>query len=175
MTLLIAGIVLVAFSIQKSNTEEHTLGNWDNITSSVLLPQNPGPSWTLGLSIGDFFKFNVSATGSVRVRIGTPGYDNVTQQSVLLNPIFDEVGTQFTQKVVVSKDSIYEVEIKNEGATAVVVDGDVSATENVVTYQTIHPYSWLGTPVVLGGSIPLIYGCFTSPHKLRARVTHNSP
>jgi hypothetical protein len=161
----------VAFSIQKSNTEENALGNWDNIGTSALLPQNPGASWTLEVPTGGFFKFNVSATGSVRVRIGTPSYDNVTEQSVLLNPIFDQVGTRFTQKVVVGEDNTYEVQIKNEGATAVAVEGDVSATEIITMYQTIYPYSSLGTPVVLVGSISLIYGGFTSPNKRLYRKT----
>jgi hypothetical protein len=168
---LIVGIVLAAFSIQESYTEENTLDKWDlNKEPSTLNPQNPGPLWALEMQEGSFFELNVSASNTVRMRIGTPTYNNSTGEVVLTNPIFNQVGTGFTQKVAVGGSGTYQVEVKNEGATPVNILGNVFAKKIVtIYYPTVFPYSSLGTLVVLGGLASLIYGVLTKPKKRRSK------
>ena len=168
--LLIVGIVLVTFSIQMHNDTENTLDRWDSLGTSALLPQNPGPSWTLEVAAGSFFRLDISATSPVRIRIGMPSYDQLTGETVFMNPIFDQVGARFTQKVEVNENNTYEVQIKNEGAIPLAVEGNVSLAEIMTKYQTIYPYQSLGTPVALIGSILLIYGGFASADKQRYRA-----
>lgn len=172
LMLLIIGIVLAVFSIQESHAEENAVGRWDNIWPYALKPQSePGPIWAIEMPEGGgFFELNVSATDTVRVRIGSPGYDNVTEKDVLLGIVFDQVGTRFTQKVAVGGSGYYEVEIKNEGTASVGIWGDVVAKKAEVTHQTVYPYSSLGTLVMLGGLTSLIYGVLTKPKK-----RHGSP
>jgi hypothetical protein len=181
LAFFIVGIVLVAFSIQESYTEEKTLDKWDNIWSSTLNPHladAPDPSWTLEIQEGSFFELNVSASDAVRVRIGTPYYDNDTGLEVSFDAIFDQVGTRFTQKVAVGAKGYCTVEIKNEGTTPVSIWGNVLAKKIVTIYQTTYPYTPLATPVVLVGLTPLIYGVLTKPKKRRsqskARKTRNT-
>jgi hypothetical protein len=168
---LIVGIVLAAFSIQESYTEENTLDQWDlNKEPSTLNPQDLGPSWTLEMPEGSFFELNVSASNTVRMRIGTPTYDEYVGEMVLMNPIFNQVGTRFTQKVAVGATDTYQVEIKNEGTTSVKISGNVFAKKIVTIYRpTVYPYSSLGILVVLGGLASLIYGILTKPKKRRSK------
>lgn len=160
------GIVLATFSIQESYTKENTLNKWDlNKEPLTLNPQEPGPVWGLGMPERSFFELNVSASGTVRVRIGTPIYIAYTGEIVLTNLIFDQVGTGFTQKVEVDKSDTYQVEIKNEGTTPVNISGNVFAKKIETIYQTFYPYLSLGTLVVLVGLASLIYGVLTKPKK----------
>jgi hypothetical protein len=166
---LTVGIVLAAFSIQESYTEENALGKWDlNTPPSTINPQDSGPSWTLEMPEGSFFELNVSASDAVRVRIGTPTYNEDTEEVVLTNLIFNQVGTGFTQRVAVGGSGTYQVEVKNEGTTPVNISGNVFAKKIVAIYQTVFPYSSLGTLVVLGGLASLIYGVLTKPRKRRS-------
>lgn len=160
------GIILAAFSTQSSYEKENTLGTWVNLWPGALKPQSePGPLWTIEIPEGGgFFELNVSATDWVRVRIGTPGFDNVTQKDILVNIVFDQVGTRFNQKVDV-KGGFYEVDIRNEGTFLLIIWGDVVAKNTTVTYQTVYPYSSSGTLVVLGGFTSLMYGVLTKPKK----------
>lgn len=165
---LTVGIVLAAFSIQESYTEENTLNNWNGMGSSTINP-DLGPSWALGMPEGSFFELNVSASDAVRVRIGTPIHDEYTGEVVLTNLIFNQVGTRFTQRVAVGKSGTYQVEVKNEGTTPVNIWGNVFAKKIVTMYYpTVFPYSSLGTLVVLGGLASLIYGVLTKPKKRRS-------
>lgn len=160
------GIFLAAFSIQASYEKENTLGTWVNLWPGALQPQSePGPLWTIEIPEGGgFFELNVSATHSVRARIGTPGFDNVTQKDILVNIIFDQVETRFNQRVEV-EGGFYEVDIKNEGTVPAAIWGDVVAKNTTVTYQTVYPYYSSGTLVVLGGFASLIYGVLTKSKK----------
>ena len=166
VTAFVIGIVLVAFSTQTSYEKENTLWTWTNLWSGALKPQSePGPLWTIDIPEGGgFFELNVSATDSVRVRIGTPGYDNVTQKDILVNILFDQTKTSISQRVDV-EGGFYEVNIRNEGTVSVLVWGDVKAKNTTVTYQTVYPYSSSGTLVVLGGFASLIYGVLTKSKK----------
>jgi len=171
MTVFVIGIILAAFSTQASYEEENTLGMWVNLWPDALKPQSePGPLWTIEIPEGGgFFELNVSATDSVRVRIGTPGFDNVTQKDILVDIVFDQVGTRFNQKVNV-EGGFYEVDIRNEGTVPVMIWGDALAKNTTVTYQTVYPYSSSGTLVVLGGLTSLMYGVLT-----KAKKRHVSP
>jgi len=79
---------LAAFSIQESHSEENILNKWDSLGFSSINPQDVGPSWTLEMQEGSLFELNVSASGTVRVRIGTSVYDEVTGEPILRNPPF---------------------------------------------------------------------------------------
>lgn len=136
---LIVGIVLAAFLTQViSSTGESTLDKWDNVwPSTILYPQSQGPSWTLEMPDGSFFELNVSASGTVRLRIGLSIYNNDTGEEILTSIIFNQVGTLFTQKVAVGATDTYQVEIKNEGTTPVIIWGNVSAKKIATTYQSL--------------------------------------
>jgi hypothetical protein len=166
---LMVGIVLVAaFSIQESYTEENTLNEWD--TMSRTLNPDSEPTWTLAMPEGSLFELNVSASDTVRMRIGTPLYDMVTGEEVSFDSIFGQVGTSFTQKVAVDASGTYRVEIKNEGTTSVSIWGNVLAKEIVTKYKaSSYPYAPLATPLVLVGVTLLIYGALTKPKKARAQ------
>ena len=161
---LVAGTVLATFSIQESYTEE--IDKW-NVGPSAIRPEDQGPSWTLGMQDGSFFELNISASDTVRVRIGTSTYNEVTGEAVLKNLTFDQAGTRFTQKIAIGKSGTYQVQIKNEGKTPVNIWGNVFAKKTV--YQTVYPYSSLATIVVLGGLASLIYGVLTKPKKRRTK------
>lgn len=167
--LLTVGIVSATFSIQESYTEESTLNRWDlNNEPITLKSTGPGLIWGLEMPERSFFELNVSASGSVRVRIGTPTFIEDTEEVVLTNLIFDHVGTRFTQKVEVDKSGTYQVEIKNEG-TPVNISGNVFAKKIVTIYQAVYPYSSLGTLVAIGGLTLLIYGVLIRPKKRRSK------
>jgi hypothetical protein len=178
MLFFMVGIVLAAFSIQESYVEENILDRWDGIGSSTqgwINPEDLGFSWTLEMQEGSFFELNVSASDTVGVRIGTPTYDGDTGEEVLTNPMFDHVGTCFTQKVAVGESGIYRMEIKNEGTTPVSIWGNVFAKKIVVIYQSVFPYLSVGTSVILGGLASLIYGALTkSKEKHSKRKTSAS-
>jgi hypothetical protein len=165
---LILGITLGAFSIQESHTEENTLDEWDDIGPSTIEPQT-GPSWTLGMQNGSFFELNVLASGWVRVRIGTPVYDELNQISFLTNTIFDLVGTRFTQRVAVGEGGTYQVEIKNEWTTPVNISGRVFAKKIVTIWQTVYPYSLVGFANLWLGTLVMTIGVLTKPKKRFSR------
>lgn len=169
---LALGIALGAFSIQESHAEEIILGLWNNIWPPTLNPQGTGPVWGLELQEGSFFDLNVSTSDAVRLRIGTPAFNNDTGEQLLTNLLFNEVGTHFTEKVVVSRNGSYEVEIANEGSVPVDIWGNASARKILETYQTVYPYSLSGTLVALGSFFGLVYGILTHPKKRHA--TRNS-
>jgi hypothetical protein len=162
---LIAGTVLAAFSIQRSHTEENILDTWDLNGSSALDPQAPGPSWARQMPEGSFFELNISASNTLRLRIGTLVHNETTGEDFLTNLVFDQVGTRFVQEVAVGGNDTYQVEIKNEGASIVSIWGNVLAKNAVVSYQTVYPYASLGTLALLTGSATMIYGLFTKPKK----------
>lgn len=172
LALLVAGIVLAAFSIQESHSEEQTLGNWDSSGPSTIHPQDPGPRWALEMPEGSFFELSVSASDTVRVKIGTPTYPEDTGEEVLTNLIFDQVGTSFTQNVTIGENDTYQVEIHNEATTNVIVWGNISARSILTTYQTLYPHSSSGALVVLGGLALSIYGVLTKPKKRHHKTEH---
>jgi hypothetical protein len=159
---LTLGIVL-AFSIQESLPEEITLDKWDPVTPSTLSPQNEtGWAYTELTKGGSFLKLNVTASDEVRLIIGEPSY-SATEEETWTNVIFNQSGTSFTQEVAIAGTAASFLEIDNEGTTPVNLSGNVKKIGN--TYQTVYPYSSLGTLVILVGSILLIYGIFTLPKK----------
>lgn len=113
LVILISGTVLASFSTQESYTEENILDEWDSLGPSTVGP-DLGPSWTLAMPEQSYFQLNVSASGVVRVRVGTPAYDEYTGVPSLTNLIFNQVGTRFTQNVSVATNSTYQVEVRNE-------------------------------------------------------------
>lgn len=164
---LIVGIVL-AFSIQESYTKENTLDKWDPLTPSTLNPQNvTGWAFMALTPDGTFLKLNVTTSDTVRLRIGSMTIDEVTGKEIWGNLIFDQVGTHFTQKVAIAGTSSKLLEIKNEGTTLVNISGNVKKIGNI--YQTVYPYSGLGTLVVLVGLTSLIYGVLTKPKERRSK------
>lgn len=165
LAFLIAGTVLAAFSIQESHTDENILDTWNLNGSSALDPQAPGPSWALEMPEGSFFELNISASNTLRLRIGTLVHNEDTGEDFLTNLVFDQIGTRFIQQVVAGGNNTYQVEIKNEGTSLVSIWGNILAKKAVVTYQTVYPYASLGTLAVLTGSASMIYGFLTKPKK----------
>jgi hypothetical protein len=165
LAFLIAGTVLAASSIRESHTKENILDTWDLNGSSALDPQAPGPSWALEMPDGSFFELNISASNTLRLRIGTLVHNEDSGEDLLTNLLFDQVGTRFIQEVGVGVNDTYQVEIKNEGTSVVSIWGNILAKKAVVTYQTVYPYVSLGTLVLLTGSASMIYGLFTKPKK----------
>jgi hypothetical protein len=160
---LILGIVLV-FSIQESHSEENTLDKWDPLTPSTLNPQNlTGWAYMVSTPDGTFLKLNVSASETVRLRIGFFTIDEVTGKKIWRNLIFNQTGTRFTQKVAITGTDADYLEIENEGTGLVNISGNIKKIGNI--YQTIYSYSSLGTLVMLVGLISLIYGILTKPNK----------
>jgi hypothetical protein len=139
LILFVAGIVLAAFLTQVlSSTESISLGKWDPIEpSTYIFPGSPGPSWALEMPEGSLFELNVSASKTVRLKIGTPAYDPDTESEVSFDSIYDQVGTSFTQKVVIGASRMCTVKIINEGTTPSAIEGYVLAENTITTHQTI--------------------------------------
>jgi hypothetical protein len=112
---------------------------------------------------GNYFEFNVSASSTVRVTIGNSTLTD-TGEETWKDVVFDQFGTQFTQKVTVNWTSGY-VEIKNELATPAHISGNILLKKTSVLYQAVYPYSSSGTLSLLVGSALLVYGVMTSPKK----------
>jgi len=161
------GVFLAVFPTQVSYTKE--IDKW-NIGFCTIRPKDPGPCWGRRMSRGTFLELNISASDTVRVRIGVPVYDKFIHEMVLKNITFSQVGTNFTQKVEISESGAYQVEIKNEGTNPVNVWGSVSAKKTI--HQTVHPYSSLATPIVLGSLVSLIYGVSAKSKKRYIKMKH---
>lgn len=177
LILFVAGIAIAAFLTQVlSSTESISLGKWDPIEPSGYISPDKyvGPSWTLEMPEGSLFELNVSASKTVRLKIGTPVYDNLTMLEVSFDSIYDQVGTSFTQEVAVGASRMYTVKIINEGTTTSSIEGYVLAENSITTRQIIYPYSSWGTLVTLGGICSMIYGVLTKPNRRRqGLIQHN--
>jgi len=165
LAFLIAGTVLVASSIRESHTKVNILGTWNLNGSSPLDPQAAGPSWALEMPDGSFFDLNISASNTLRVIIGILVQNQDSQENFLTNIAFDQVGTRFTQQVAAGGNTTYQVEMNNEGTFIASVSGNVLAEKAVVTYQTIYPYTSMGTLAILTGLASMIYGLLAKPKK----------
>jgi len=169
LAFLIAGTVLVTYSIQESHTKENILDTWNLNGSSALDPQAPGPSWALEMPDGSFFELNISASNTLRLRIGTLVQNQDSGENLLTNIVFDQIGMRFAQEVAAGGNTTYQVEIKNEGTSIVSVWGNVLAKKTVVTYQTIYPYTSIGTLAILAGLASMTYGLLAKPKKRRRK------
>ena len=164
LILLLTGIVL-AVSIQESRTEEGILDRWDPITPSKLYPTNAtGWAFMELTSDGTFLELNVSASDVVRVRIGNL-IANVSGEPTWAKLIFNDTGTNFTQRITIAEPYANFLEIKNEGTNIVNISGDIKKIGNI--RRTFHPHSGLGTLAALFGLILLIYGVSAKPKKRR--------
>lgn len=160
MLLLVGGVVL-AF-IQESRIEEEIIDKW-TVTPSTLNPQSQrdrvtGWAFMAGKEGGDFLELNVTASGDVRVRIGTViGFNETTYETFYETPLlFNETGTRFTQRVRIYGTNANHLEIKNEGTQTINISGNIKKIGNVS--KTFYPYSGLGTLAALLGAALLIYG-----------------
>jgi hypothetical protein len=117
------------------------------------------------MKVENFFEFNLSASDAVRVKVGTPVYDELMLKIITKDPIFNQVGTRFVQEIKIPKNGTYQVEIVNEGTAPVIISGFVYAKK--LTRQTFYPYSSQGTILMLAGMASLIYGAFSKPKKRR--------
>lgn len=167
LILLIMGIALATFSTHESYTVENTVDDWDVSTPySTLTPLTPHnlTAWA-PVQEGSFFELNVSASDTLTVRIGNVTITD-TGEEVWRNPIFNQIGTRFTQKAAINETGTsYMVEIKNEGTTPVRIAGHVFLKNTVVIYEAIYPYASPATPVLLVGLTSLIYAVLTNPKK----------
>lgn len=177
LILLIMGIVLATFSIQKSYTEENTVAEWDVSTPlSTLTPLTPNnlTAWA-PMQEGSFFELNVSASDTVRVRIGNVTFAD-TGEEVWVYLLFDQVGTRFAQKATINETGTsYLVEIKNEGTTPVHIAGNVFLKNTVVKYEAIYPYPSSATLMLLVGLTLLIYAVLTNPKKRYSKTKAKKP
>jgi len=161
------GVILASYSTQISHIEE--IEKW-NIGFCTIRPQDPGCCWGREMSNGTFFELNISASNTVRIKIGVPVYDEVENKIVLKNIIFNRVGINFTQIVEIRESGTYQVEIKNEGTNAVNISGSVSAKKAI--YRTVYPYLSLATPILFGSLISLTYGIFAKTEKRNIKMKH---
>ena len=166
---LLVGIILAFYSTGESYSEEEIVTEWDDIWPSTLNPP-PDPQnatfWGSYVQIGDWIEFDLSFSGSVRVTVSA-----LQQADQKLTPIFDEVGTVFDQKVAVPGSGTYQVDIKNEGLSAVdIIPGSsVAVKTNVTSYGTSYPYSAIGVLTACGGAVVLILGLLSKSRKARKK------
>ena len=166
---LLVGIILVSYSTVESYSEEEIVTKWDDIWPSTLNPP-PDPQnatfWGSYVKLGDWIEFDLSFSDSVRVTVS-----GLQQADQKLTPIFDKVGTTFDQKVAVAGTGTYQVDIKNEGPSAVDINpgSSVAVKTNVTSYRTSYPYSALGVLTACGGAIVLILGLLSKSRKARKK------
>ena len=100
----VTGIIL-PFSIKETLVEEVVIDEWDPITPSILYPQNvTGWAFMALTPNGTFLELNISASDMVRIIIGNPiFYNETTGQEIWNNVIFNQTGTNFTQKVEIAE------------------------------------------------------------------------
>lgn len=160
LILLIAGIVLaVSESTVESRTEENVIETWDMWPHTLNPPSEPWNHtfWGRLMQQGWWFEFDVSASHPVRITV------SVVQHlpDPWLVPIFDQVGTRFTQSVTTGGTGTYQVDIINEGPYTVDLEGSVTAKREETRNQRLYPYAALGTVIALIGVAVLSAGIYT--------------
>jgi hypothetical protein len=167
--LLTAGLILL-FGVWQFRLEEIVLDAWDPITPSVLYPGNvTGWAFMALTKDGTFLELNITASGNVRVRIGNIAFNETTGELIWTNIIFDHNDKLFNQEVAINGTGADFLEIKNEGKTAVKISGNIKKLESI--YRVYHPYTSLGTFVVLVSASFLFIGLITKPKKSAKRAT----
>jgi hypothetical protein len=157
MIVLIAGTALALVYVEEPQTVVLDVDTWDVWPTTL----NPPPDewhrtfWGILMQRSWWFQLNFSSSATIRVTISILQGGGEAQWMI---PIFDQVGTSFTHKVVTGDIGTYQVDIKNEGTTAVDVSGKITAREEATQSQTIHPYAIPGTFTALAGAALLIFG-----------------
>lgn len=147
------------------NTTVREVEKWDPIRSPLNPPPEPYNStfWGRLMHKGWWFELNLSSSNPVRVTVSP-----MTQEGPA-TPIFNQVGTIFTQKVKTGATDTYQIDIKNEGTSPADILGNVTAKEEITTYRTVYPYATPATLIAFAGATILVFGVLTKPKKLKSR------
>ena len=168
IVLLVAGIALAAFSSVEPYIEEEIRDVWD-VRPPTLEPNN-ATFWGRLMHGGWWFQLNVSSSHPIRLTISVIEHD----PTPVMVPIFGQVGTSFTEKVIVDATGTHQVDIKNEGEYTVNIWGTVIAKESEETkYRTVYSYATPGTIVALTGVVVLLVGIYTKPKSLKRKSRRN--
>ena len=153
---LIAGIALVFPSTDETHTTIQEIQKWDSIWPPTLNPPpqpNNSTFWGRYMQRGNWYELDLSSNSSVRVTISI-----MLQQSQTKTPIFDQVGTRFTQKVGIGFEGTYQVDIINEGTSPASIWGHATAMKEVTINSKIYPYLPWGILMAIAGLALTIFG-----------------
>lgn len=168
MLLLIVGIPVALYSTTEDITEENIREIWDIWPSTLTPPPNPQNRtfWGRLMRADWWFELNISSSHPIRVMVSVL-HGGETRYMV---PIFNEVGSSFTQEVQTDTLGTYQVDILNEGTIAVDISGNVTAKGPEITKsQTEYPYAIQGALIALAGMITLLYGTLKKPKLSKSR------
>lgn len=105
-----------------------------------------------------FLELNISASSSVRVRVGTLSIADSTYD--LVNVIFNESGSYINDRVRIDVNGADAnanfLEIKNEGTKPVEISGNIKLLGKIP--KPFYPYQSLGTLICLSGFSLMAYG-----------------
>ncbi|MEM3617733.1 MAG: hypothetical protein QXK47_01520 [Candidatus Bathyarchaeia archaeon] len=141
----------------------------DKIFDNETLSEYNNAIFASEMEEGDFFEINISASNNVRVKVGNVGRDPFGNPITTDPILFEDYGNNIIQRVNVTGKGTYQVEIINEGTGPVILSGFLYAKKSVKIIQVLHPYSSLGTLLLLLGVGVLFYGILAKPRRLRAR------
>lgn len=159
-----AGVLLAAaFSVSESYVEKRVKETW-NVYPPTL---GPGNDTLFGcfMRFGDWFELDVTSSDQVRLTI------SVAESMSGLVPVFEDVGTRFTQKVSVDDQGTFSTRIVNAGSSSVSLQGKVVAWEALTRARTAYPYASVGTLVAGGGFIVLIFAFLKKSKSLPRKKT----
>ncbi len=202
LLILVLGVVL-AVAIQETRVGEDVIDEWNPISPSVLYPyrnDTENKFNSTGCAFIDravantrandfksllesknilelFLELNVSASGSVRVRVGTLTfadstynpyyYDPKSVKADLVNVIFDESGAYINDRVRIDVNETRAnadfLEIKNEGTRPVEISGNIKLIGKMP--KPFYPYLGLGTLICLSGFFLMAYGFWAKPKR----------
>jgi hypothetical protein len=159
------GVLLAAaFPVPERQVEESIKETW-NVYPPTLEPGSEDALFGCYMRFGDWFELDVSSSDQVRLVI------SVSESAAILIPIFQNVGTRFTQIVPVDDRGTFTVQIFNDGSSSVSLQGKVVAWEVLTNVRTVYPYASVGTLVAGGGIIVLIFAFLKKSKKLPRKKT----
>lgn len=208
LLVLVLGVVL-AVAVQETRIGEEVIDEWNPITPPVLYHYrndtedkfNATGCAFIDRAVANtrasdlksllesksilelFLELNISASGSVRVRVGTLTfsdstynpyyYDPKSVKTDLVNVIFDESGAYINDRVKIDVNETRAkadfLEIKNEGTKPVEISGNIKLIGKMP--KPFHPYLGLGTLIGLSGFFLMAYGFWAKPKR---RITKQS-
>ena len=164
LILLIVGIAIFVFPTQETYVEPPevvTIGEW-TMQQRTLAPQN-ATFYGKMVEPGMWFRLNISSSDPVKVTISLVQHAPDPTKA----PIFEETGISFEQAVLIYNTGMHYVDVVNENAFSVTLEGNVlvQKQQTNTNYRTIYPYFIPGSLIMLGGTTTLLFGIFKTSRK----------
>lgn len=179
IVLLTIGVVFFAFPQQARNAETETIREW-NLQEVVGTLEPQEDTFQAGLMNGllyetMWFDFNLSSSDAIELTVSVYRQQGTVKDPISPFPLPLPV-TSFKQRVYVSETGTYETYIKNVSEEQVTLEGNVIAKGEIVNYQTVYPYGFVGFFFLIAGAGTLIYGFRKSkaPVKSKSKIRRTS-